>query len=161
MASRGKVKTRETMDEFVLYCTCRDPETIECSHPDKTTDHCLSDKKHCPRVDKRDKKDRPAWKDDYHVYLQEHDTIFKEVIMTDKFIKPLERRFRSAQKIDVRATIMESSETYWRIKSRGWQNKRSKGTQTIDWERTYIDSVVRAVRSGFAIKKNNGNDLRW
>jgi hypothetical protein len=158
MASRGKVATNEEMEVFSLYCTNKN-ENGECNHPKKMVDHCLNDKKYCPRVDKKKAGEKPAWKCNYQLYLDEHDKIYKEVIQSEDFVHKLELRY---PKIDVRATLDESKD-YWRSdkKGKGYERKCSKSENTIDWEATYINAVKMAVYHGMAVKKDYKPSAIW
>jgi hypothetical protein len=155
MASRGMVKTNEVMEVFSENCLFKHCESGCCTHPDKIIAHCINEKKYCPRVAKSDQKDKPLWKTDYEIYLQEHDEIYDKVIMSDAFINPLELRY---PKINIRATIAENR-SYWRSKkpNKGYRRKCRTDTKEIDWPGTYKRGVDRSVRNRFAIPKETAS----
>lgn len=153
MTNRGMVKTNETMEEFANNCIFRLRENGGCSHPKKFINHCLSEKKYCPRVAKSEQKEKPLWKTDYDLYLEQHDKIFENVILSESFINPLEIRY---PKYNIRA-ILEENREYWRSKSpkKGYHRKCKTESKNIDWPETYKNSVIRSIRYKYAVPKES------
>lgn len=157
MASRGKVATCEEMEEFASNCKLKEDGTGRCTHKNKKVEHCIKDKKYCPRVSIRSAKqdDQPEWKTNYELFKADHDKFFNEVILSEKFVRPLELQFPN---IDVRETLLIQSNWWSSDKpNKGFDNKRKSASKTIDWEQTYEFSFRRALYMKQAVKKSTSS----
>jgi hypothetical protein len=145
MISRGVVKTNELMEVFANHCSLKN-EKGECTHTDKLLAHCISEKKYCPRVARAQRREKAEWKTNYNLYLEEHDRIYNDLIISEAFVGPLQLKY---PKIDIRATLDNNAE-FWRSRE-GYERKCGGDGKNIDWEQTYKRGIPITIRTGHAV----------
>ena len=140
MPTQRKVRTCETMEEFSSFCSLKNCDTLECGHPEKIADHCIDDRRYCPRVAETDRRDMADWKSDYSLYLETHDKEYKEKVLSPDSIKIYQLRY---PRMHVLKTL-EQQRRYWTSKKKGYLVNIKRKSDTLDWVQIYKDALQRA-----------------
>lgn len=79
-----------------------------------------------------------TWKTDFEIYLSELRKEYSEIIKDKEYISRLEEYH---PKLNIILSIEKSCFSYWAT-NEGWQNKKKKKTETIDWKSTFSKTIT-------------------
>jgi len=82
--------------------------------------------------------DIKTWKTDFEIYLSELRKEYSEIIKDKEYISRLEEYH---PKLNIILSIEKSCFSYWAT-NEGWQNKKKKKTETIDWRSTFSKTLT-------------------
>lgn len=78
-----------------------------------------------------------TWRNDFQIYLDQLNVVYKNLINDQDFIQKQERFYPS---VNIALSIEKAVTNFWG-KEAGWKNKKSSRTKDIDWEATLVNAI--------------------
>lgn len=77
------------------------------------------------------------WRSDFGIYQAECEQAYRQLIADPQWIA---KRQKFNPNVDIRLTMEKVFTEYWHTEA-GWKRKKASRTATIDWSRTFINSI--------------------
>ena len=96
-----------------------------------------------------------SWKDDYSVYLDELNKVYKELLLDSKF---LDEQQKFNPNVDILLTLEKSVKNFWGTEA-GWKNKKSKRIKEINWKTTLTNAISQPQNKVYKNNQSNGKSI--